>query len=196
MAFTQGHQCQERCHSLVLQLTRSEHESVKWIGASNESTISLLNSLARRYEIKNPRLKARSIECMAIQKSLKSPLKHANEVAIVTGAGPASIAEAIVAQLLEGGATVIVCSRLTTNRRAHFKGFSGNMPVAEAHSIWFRLIKAILTTWRLSFSGFMTLSSKLRVRRVLVKRPWTPTLFFPFRPCQRKGSDDHRRTDH
>lgn len=46
----------------------------------------------------------------------------ANEVALITGAGPSSIAESIAARLLEGGATVVVStSRMTPARVARFK---------------------------------------------------------------------------
>lgn len=58
----------------------------------------------------------------AAQTALTTPLIWADEVAIVTGAGPESIAEAAVTRLLSGGATVLVStSRMTAERVARFK---------------------------------------------------------------------------
>ena len=191
VAFTQGHQwVKSDATAWFFNLLAGEHESnPKWIGASNESTISLLNSLARRYEISSKTQSTVNRVCKAIQKSLKSPLKHANEVAIVTGAGPASIAEAIVAQLLEGGATVIVsCSRLTTNRRAHFKRFSGNMPVAEPALHLVPLNQGNLDDVASFVQWIYDAEFEVKgAERVLVKRPWTPTLFFPFGAMPAEG---------
>lgn len=58
----------------------------------------------------------------AAERAMTAPLAYADETAIITGAGPDSIAEAIAARLLEGGARLIVStSRMTPARVARFK---------------------------------------------------------------------------
>ena len=93
-----------------------------WMRAATAQTGHLLESLAAQHKMTQKGATLVKKVCKSIERTLKTPLRFAEEVAIITGAGPRSIAESIVTKLLEGGATVIVsCSRLSEARQAHFK---------------------------------------------------------------------------
>ena len=125
----------------------------------------------------------------ATEKSLAKALPWAGHTALVTGAGPESIAESIVVQLLEGGARVIVTtSRPTRERVRRFKGLyrSHAGRGAELHIVpfdqgSFEDIDA-LCDW-LFASRFETRGTE----RVQLKGPWRPTLCFPFGAVPAEG---------
>ncbi|MEE2788219.1 MAG: fatty acid synthase subunit beta domain-containing protein, partial [Myxococcota bacterium] len=121
--------------------------------------------------------------------ALTTDLPWSAETALVTGAGPDSIGEAITARLLEGGARVIVTtSRPSRARIARFKGLYRRHAArgAELHVVPFNQgdltdIDA-LCEW-LVRSDFETRGAQ----RVELKTPWLPTLCFPFGAVPAEG---------
>lgn len=89
--------------------------------AASPALIDILETLsANAKPAVAERLRAAKVAALA---ALDATPTWANEVALITGAGPESIAEAVAARLLEGGATVVVStSRMTPDRVARFKG--------------------------------------------------------------------------
>ncbi len=112
-----------------------------------------------------------------------------DETALITGAGPGSIAEALVRQLLAGGARVVVTtSRLGRERVARYKALyrENATPGAELHVVPFdqgsREDVDALCRW-VYRSGYEVRGPK----RVRVKGPWVPTLCFPFGAAPAEG---------
>ncbi len=111
------------------------------------------------------------------------------ETALVTGAGPGSIAESVVARLLAGGARVVVTtSRLGRARVARYKALyrAHATPGAELHVVPFdqgdRGDVDALAHW-VYRSAYEVRGPK----RVRVKGPWVPTLCFPFGAAPAEG---------
>jgi fatty acid synthase len=90
------------------------------IRAASPALLTILDTLSQRGSAQTAdRLRAAH---SAAETALKTPLIWAQDVALITGAGPDSIAEAAAARLLSGGATVVVStSRMTAERVARFK---------------------------------------------------------------------------
>ncbi len=133
--------------------------------------------------------KAFSALATRARQALAASLPFADDTALITGAGPGSIAEAVTAQLLEGGARVIVTtSNLKPERLARFKRLYRSHAArgAELHVLPFdqgsREDVEALVSW-LYEARFEVRGPK----RVQTKAPWTPTLCFPFAAAPAEG---------
>jgi fatty acid synthase len=108
--------------------------------------------------------------------------RYGDEVAVVTGASKGSIAASVVAQLLEGGATVIATtSKLDDDRLAFYKSlyrdnarFGATLWVVPANMASYSDIDE-LVQW---VGGEQTES--LGPKAIHIKDAMTPTLLFPF----------------
>jgi len=108
--------------------------------------------------------------------------RYADEVAVVTGASNGSIAASVVAQLLEGGATVIATtSRLDDSRLGFYRSlyrdnarFGAQLWVLPANMASYNDIDA-LAEWVGSEQ-----SESLGPKSIHIKDALTPTLLFPF----------------
>lgn len=114
----------------------------------------------------------------------ESPEKgcYSDEVAVVTGASKGSIAASVVAQLLEGGATVIATtSKLDDNRLAFYKGLYRDHARYDA-ALW------VVPANMASYADIDALASwvgseqteSLGPQSIHIKDAQTPTLLFPF----------------
>ncbi len=111
-----------------------------------------------------------------------APGCHADEVAVVTGASKGSIAAAVVARLLDGGATVIATtSRLDDDRLAFYKSlyrdharFGAALWVVPANMASYADIDALI-----SWVGNEQ-SENLGPQSIHIKDALNPTLLFPF----------------
>ncbi|MBX7434886.1 DUF1729 domain-containing protein [Mycobacterium sp. Y57] len=116
--------------------------------------------------------------------------RYSDEVAVVTGASKGSIAASVVAQLLEGGATVVATtSRLDDSRLAFYRGlyrdnarFGAQLWVLPANMASYNDIDA-LAEW----VGTEQTES-LGPKSIHIKDAMTPTLLFPF-AAPRVGGD-------
>lgn len=110
------------------------------------------------------------------------PGRHANEVAVVTGASKGSIAASVVARLLDGGATVIATtSKLDDERLAFYRGlyrdharYGAALWVVAANMASYSDIDALV-----EWVGTEQTES-LGPQSIHVKDAQTPTLLFPF----------------
>ena len=108
--------------------------------------------------------------------------RHASEVAVVTGASKGSIAASIVAQLLDGGATVIATtSKLDDDRLGFYRTlyrdharFGAQLWVVPANMASYADIDALV-----SWIGNEQ-SENLGPQSIHLKDALTPTLLFPF----------------
>ncbi|MCH9767506.1 MAG: DUF1729 domain-containing protein, partial [Actinomycetia bacterium] len=116
--------------------------------------------------------------------------RYADDVAVVTGASKGSIAAAVVAQLLEGGATVVATtSRLDDDRLGFYRSlyrdnarFGARLWVLPANMASYNDIDA-LAEWVGSEQ-----SESLGPKSIHIKDALTPTLLFPF-AAPRVGGD-------
>ncbi|BBX15693.1 3-oxoacyl-ACP synthase [Mycolicibacterium duvalii] len=116
--------------------------------------------------------------------------RYSDEVAVVTGASKGSIAASVVAQLLDGGATVIATtSRLDDSRLAFYRGlyrdharFGAKLWVLPANMASYNDIDA-LAEW----VGTEQTES-LGPKSIHIKDALSPTLLFPF-AAPRVGGD-------
>ncbi len=95
----------------------------------------------------------------------------------------------IVNQLLQGGATVIVsCSRLTDARRQHYKSLYRAHAGRGATLHLVPLNQGNLNDVAQFVEWIYTAEFEVKgADRLLIKRPWTPTLFFPFGAMPAEG---------
>ena len=108
--------------------------------------------------------------------------RYADEVAVVTGASKGSIAASVVAQLLDGGATVIATtSKLDDDRLAFYRTlyrdnarFGAKLWVVPANMASYTDIDALV-----SWVGSEQTES-LGPQSIHLKDAQTPTLLFPF----------------
>ncbi len=108
--------------------------------------------------------------------------RYADEIAVVTGASKGSIAASVVAQLLDGGATVIATtSKLDDDRLAFYRTlyrdharFGGQLWVVPANMASYSDIDA-LVAWVGNEQ-----SESLGPQSIHLKDALTPTLLFPF----------------
>ena len=108
--------------------------------------------------------------------------RYSDEIAVVTGASKGSIAASVVAQLLEGGATVIATtSRLDDDRLAFYKAlyrdsarFGATLWVVPANMASYSDIDALV-----AWVGTEQTES-LGPQSIHLKDAQTPTLLFPF----------------
>jgi fatty acid synthase len=108
--------------------------------------------------------------------------RYANEIAVVTGASKGSIAASVIAQLLEGGASVIATtSKLDDDRLAFYKElyrdnarFGATLWVTPANMASYSDIDA-LVNWVGNEQ-----SESLGPKSIHLKDALTPTLLFPF----------------
>ncbi|MET0994180.1 MAG: fatty acid synthase subunit beta domain-containing protein, partial [Mycobacterium sp.] len=108
--------------------------------------------------------------------------RYSDEIAVVTGASKGSIAASVVAQLLEGGATVIATtSRLDADRLAFYKAlyrdsarFGATLWVVPANMASYSDIDALV-----AWVGAEQTES-LGPQSIHLKDAQTPTLLFPF----------------
>ncbi|WP_225872095.1 type I polyketide synthase [Scrofimicrobium canadense] len=125
--------------------------------------------------------------------ALSSPdtaLPYRDEIALVTGAAPKSIAGAVTARLLAGGATVIAtASRVDASRLAFAKQLYRDH-AAPGAALW--LVPANLSSYR-DVDALIDWISTEQTKVVganteVVKTALTPTLFFPFAAPRVAGS--------
>ncbi|MGN6722057.1 MAG: fatty acid synthase subunit beta domain-containing protein [Marmoricola sp.] len=107
---------------------------------------------------------------------------YADEVAIVTGAGPNSIAEAVVTKLLAGGATVVATtSSLSATRLAHFRElYAAHAAIGAA--LW--VVPANMASYT-DVDALVEWVTHEQTRRLgpkteVIKPALHPTLLFPF----------------
>jgi fatty acid synthase len=116
--------------------------------------------------------------------------RYANEIAVVTGASKGSIAASVIAQLLDGGASVIATtSKLDDDRLAFYKElyrnnarFGATLWVTPANMASYTDIDALV-----SWVGSEQTES-LGPQSIHLKDALTPTLLFPF-AAPRVGGD-------
>lgn len=109
-------------------------------------------------------------------------LEFADDVALVTGAAPGSIATALVERLLEGGATVIMTASRVSQSRKEFARTLYARHAAPGAALW--LVPANLTSFRdvdalIDWIGTEQKESVGNEVKIL-KPALTPTLAFPF----------------
>ena len=114
----------------------------------------------------------------------------ANDVALVTGAAPGSIAGAIVEKLLAGGATVVMtASRVDDARKEYARQLYANHASVNA-KLW--LVPANMSSFRDVDAVIDWIGSEQKVtvgKDVQVTKPaLTPTLVFPFAAPRVSGS--------
>ena len=142
-------------------------EQARWWAARAASAGA--GDLAERYE-------------RAAATSRDGALPFANDVAVVCGGSPGSIAAAVIGQLLEGGATVVATtSRLDRERLAHFRRLYRERAASGA-ALW--VVPANLASFGdvdelVDWVGSQQTISIGPVSTV-VKEAMTPTLLFPF----------------
>ncbi len=153
----------------------------------------VLDALVRRARRHGQRQAAHALQRCATQVRRGGVAKPwSAETALVTGAGPGSIAEAIVARLLEGGARVIATTfppaeshrtaiaRFEALYRRH--GAAGSSLHLVPFDQGSRQDVDALCRWLTSSD------SEVRgPRRVRTKEPWLPTLCFPFAAAPAEG---------
>ncbi|AWB81147.1 type I polyketide synthase [Corynebacterium yudongzhengii] len=111
-----------------------------------------------------------------------APATYAEDVALVTGAAPGSIATALVARLLEGGATVVMtASRISQARKEFARRLFAEHATGHA-ALW--LVPANLSSYRdidalIDWIGTEQKESVGNEVKIL-KPALTPTLAFPF----------------
>ena len=130
--------------------------------------------------------------CLRVLRRGGPPMPYAGEIALVTGAGRGSIAEALVVRLLEGGAQVVATTfhRRETPRAsvARFRALYRQHAAAGAslHLVPFdqgsREDVEALCRWLVSSA-----SERRGARTVRTKEPWLPTLCFPFAAAPAEG---------
>ncbi len=107
---------------------------------------------------------------------------HAGDIALVTGAAPRSIAAAVVARLLEGGATVIMTSSRVDDRRLAFAKDLYRRHGAIGSALW--LVPANMASLRDVDALINWIASEhtetAGATTTVVKPAMVPTLFFPF----------------
>lgn len=119
---------------------------------------------------------------IAVRATDQARPEYADDVAVVTGASPGSIAASVVARLLGGGATVIVTtSQLSPSRLGFFRGLYADHAAAQA-ALW--VVPANLA----SFGDVDSLvrwvtqeaTESFGPTTSVVKPALRPTLLFPF----------------
>ena len=115
---------------------------------------------------------------------------YADDVALVTGAAPGSIATAVVERLLAGGATVIMTASRVTQSRKEFARRLYAEHGRQGSALW--LVPANLTSFRDVDSLVEWIGSEQREsvgNEVKILKPaLTPTLAFPFAAPSVSGS--------
>ncbi len=153
----------------------------------------VLDALVQRARRAGERTVAATIErCATRVRRGGQPTPWSAETAVITGAGPGSIAEAIVARLLEGGARVIATTfppaespreaiqRFEALYRRH--GAAGSSLHLVPFDQGSREDVDGLCRWLTSSA------SEVRgPRTVRTKEPWLPTLCFPFAAAPAEG---------
>ncbi|WP_026459769.1 type I polyketide synthase [Schaalia suimastitidis] len=120
----------------------------------------------------------------------------ADDVALVTGAAPRSIAAAVVARLLEGGATVVMTSSRVDDARLTFAKDLYRRHAAMGATLW--LVPANMASLRdvdslVNWIGTQQ-TETAGATTTVVKPALLPTLFFPFAAPPVRGtlgSDPH-----
>ncbi len=179
LALVQTAKTGQDCSHLIERLARSGDQ------ASLDMLDYFLTTTSKQSKFAKRLKQARS----TIEKAMTQPLSWADQTALVTGAGPDSIAEGIVKRLLEGGARVVVTtSRPSRDRLKRFKGLyrTHGARGSELHIVPFNQgdfadIDA-LCEWMLA-SSFETRGAA----RIQLKTPWLPTLCFPFGAVPAEG---------
>ncbi len=153
----------------------------------------VLDALVRRAQEGGHRAAARALgRCATRVRRGGAPQPWSAETALVTGAGRGSIAEAIVARLLEGGARVIATSFGT--RESHRQAVTRFRRLYRRHGAAGSSLHVVpfdqgsredvdgLCRWLVSSA-----SEARGPRRVRTKEPWLPTLCFPFAASPAEG---------
>ncbi|WKD59923.1 type I polyketide synthase [Corynebacterium caspium] len=123
------------------------------------------------------------LEAIAVAAENPAPAQHfANDIALVTGAAPGSIATAIIERLLEGGATVFMTASRITTQRKEFARRLYAQHAAPGAALW--LVPANLSSYR-DVDALLDWIGNEQVESVggsatVVKPALTPTLAFPF----------------
>ena len=159
------------------------------IRSASPAVLSMLAHLATWSKAHKNVAKAVKKALKEAKTALASDLPWTGETALITGAGPNSIAEAVTQRLLEGGARVVVTtSRLSRPRLERYKalyrdhaGRGAELHVVPFDQGSFDDIDG-LCAW-LCGSVFETQGPK----RVQKKGPWLPTLCFPFGAMPAEG---------
>ncbi len=178
------------------QLLRGENPEgslERLVRAASPELVGVLDHLARRARRAGHGEAAAELErCAKRARRGAVALPWVGETALVTGAGPGSIAEAVVADLLAGGARVVATTfpiaeprRAAIDRlRALYRRWAA--AGAELHLVPLdqgrRDDVDALCSWLVS-SG----SEQRGARRVRTKEPWLPTLCFPFAAAPAEG---------
>jgi fatty acid synthase, bacteria type len=173
---------------LSLALARGEAPDLSGlVRAASPALLVALDALANRADAQSAHtLRACRDEASA---ALESTLPWANDTALITGAGPDSIAEGVVAQLLEGGARVVVTtSRPKRARVARYKALyrahAGRG--AELHIV--PLDQGNLADIDTLCAWLYSAQSEVRgANTIETKAPWRPTLCFPFGAVPAEG---------
>lgn len=120
----------------------------------------------------------------------EADLEFADDIALVTGAAPGSIATALVERLLEGGATVIMTASRVTQSRKEFARqlFAGH--ASQGAALW--LVPANLSSYR-DVDALIDWIGSEQVESVgnqvnVIKPALVPTLAFPFAAPSVSGS--------
>ncbi|MCL0121540.1 type I polyketide synthase [Corynebacterium pygosceleis] len=135
---------------------------------------------------------AATLRRLAEQARDTTPGEYADDVAVVTGGSPNSIAAAIVARLLAGGATVVATtSSLDHDRLEFYKGLYRDNARGGA-ALW--IVPANLTSYADLESVIEWIGSEqtatVNGEKKVTKKALVPTLLFPFAAPRVMGSLD------
>ena len=127
---------------------------------------------------------------LAAQARDTDTLSYSDDVAVVTGASPNSIAAGVVAELLEGGATVVVTtSNLSHSRLTYYKNLYATSARGGA-ALW--VVPANLSSYA-DLDGVIEWigneqTATVNGQKKVLKKALIPTLLFPFAAPRVMGS--------
>lgn len=152
-----------------------------------------LAELARWYASHHPDLEE-FFSTVAREVTKEPRGEFSDDIALVTGAAPDSIAASLVEKLLEGGAQVIMTASRVDEKRLAFAKDLYRRHGSIGSALW--VVPANMASMRDIDALIEWIGSEQKetsgASTVLVKKPWRPTLFFPFaapRVFGRMGED-------
>ncbi len=178
------------------RLSAGEHDpdlEARLVRCASPELVGVLEALIERARRQKRPAARRALErCTMRVRRGGAPKPWAGETAVITGAGPGSIAEAVVVRLLEGGARVVATTFPPAEERrqslARFRALYRQHAAAgaELHLVPFDqgcpADAEALCHWLVSSA-----SEERGARRQRTKEPWLPTLCFPFAAAPAEG---------
>ncbi|NON71123.1 DUF1729 domain-containing protein [Corynebacterium ulcerans] len=129
-------------------------------------------------------------EELAAQARSQEALAFADDVAVVTGASPNSIAAAVTAELLSGGATVVVTTSSLNHSRLQFYKNLYRESARGGAALW--IVPANLSSF-VDIDGIIKWvgeeqTATVNAQKQVIKPALVPTLLFPFAAPRVQGS--------